>query len=312
MKRQFNILNYFNMRALFMGIGLSRILIRTNELFIISIILGTILGSIILSCLKIELKNKYINIFASSILIIISLIIVINMISTMYLTEMPKWLVGLPLIFLILYILSKEEIVIFRVGSILIVLNLLLYFLTFTSLVQIIEPINFTYTGTTFNNVLIGALEYTLYSITPIYITKDKDYATIPLVKTYVISSITMSILFILTYGILGSKLVNIFRYPEYIILKKITFLDTLANVQNIISFIWIFDILMLLLSCGNCIKKSLNNKKLIYIIIPLLLIITSIINKHYVAIISVYKYCACILGGLFILLILFNKKVRN
>lgn len=40
MKKDFNILNYFNTRALFMGIGLSRIISQAHEYSYISIILG--------------------------------------------------------------------------------------------------------------------------------------------------------------------------------------------------------------------------------------------------------------------------------
>ena len=134
MKKNYNILNYFNMRALFMGIGLSNILTLAKEMFWLSIIIGTIIGLLLLFIAKIELKKNITNIISSSILIVIGLVIVINMISTMYLTDMPKFLVGLPIVLLMLYILSKNENVIFRIGTILIVFNGLLYFSSVLSL----------------------------------------------------------------------------------------------------------------------------------------------------------------------------------
>lgn len=311
MKKDYNILSYFNMRALFMGIGLSNILEQSKELFWLSILIGTIIGILLLFIAKIELKNNLINIFTSSILIIIALVIIINMISTMYLTEMPKFLVGLPLILLMLYILSKSEKVIFRISSILIVLNGVLYFASVLSLFRYVEWVNFSYTGTSIKTVLLGGLEFALYSVTPLLVTKDKKYAKFSLIKTYLVSSSTMTLLFFLTYGMLGANLVSDYRYPEYIILKKVSFFNSIANVHNIVSFVWIFDIFVLLLSCGNCIKNNLKHKKLIYIIIPALLIITSLFNKHYIAIIIFYKYSWIFLIVLFILMILFNKKIH-
>jgi len=47
MKKEYNILNYFNMRSLFLGVGLSKILIDAKELFWLALILGTILGILI-------------------------------------------------------------------------------------------------------------------------------------------------------------------------------------------------------------------------------------------------------------------------
>ena len=61
MKKEYNILQYFNMRSLFIGIGISRILANAHELHPISLILGTLIGLIILKFIKIELKNNIVN-----------------------------------------------------------------------------------------------------------------------------------------------------------------------------------------------------------------------------------------------------------
>lgn len=309
MKREFNILNYLNSRALFMGIGLSKLLIQAHEYIWISLILGTIIGAILIHFVKFKMKKSLLNVVICSILFVIGLNILINMISTMYLTEMPKLLVGIPIILLVMYILNKREVIIYRVANILFVLNIFLYVVAMLSLVSDFHLENFTYSNTPIQNVIFSALEFALFSTLPTLITRDENTADISLVKTYIISAITMGTWFLLTYGILGANLVDIYRYPEYIILKKISIMNFLENIENIVSFVWLFDIIIFLLCNGNAIKKNVDNPRLINILLPILLLITAFINRFYILILYIYKYSSIILLILAILLFVANKK---
>ena len=309
MKREFNILNYLNSRALFMGIGLSKLLIQAHEYIWISLILGTIIGAILIHFVKFKMKKSLLNVVICSILFVIGLNILINMISTMYLTEMPKLLVGIPIILLVMYILNKREVIIYRVANILFVLNIFLYVVAMLSLVSDFHLENFSYSNTPIQNVIFSALEFALFSTLPTLITRDENTANISLVKTYIISAITMGTWFLLTYGILGANLVDIYRYPEYIILKKISIMNFLENIENIVSFVWLFDIIIFLLCNGNAIKKNVDNPKVINILLPILLLITAFINRFYILILYIYKYSSIILLILAILLFVANKK---
>lgn len=309
MKREFNILNYLNSRALFMGIGLSKLLIQAHEYIWISLILGTIIGAILIHFVKFKMKKSILNVVICSILFVIGLNILINMISTMYLTEMPKLLVGIPIILLVMYILNKREVIIYRVANILFVLNIFLYVVAMLSLVSDFHLENFTYSNTPIQNVIFSALEFALFSTLPTLITRDENTADISLVKTYIISAITMGTWFLLTYGILGANLVDIYRYPEYIILKKISIMNFLENIENIVSFVWLFDIIIFLLCNGNAIKKNVDTPRLINILLPILLLITAFINRFYILILYIYKYSSIILLILAILLFVANKK---
>ena len=309
MKREFNILNYLNSRALFMGIGLSKLLIQAHEYIWISLILGTIIGAILIHFVKFKMKKSLLNVVICSILFVIGLNILINMISTMYLTEMPKLLVGIPIILLVMYILNKREVIIYRVANILFVLNIFLYVVAMLSLVSDFHLENFTYSNTPIQNVIFSALEFALFSTLPTLITRDENTADISLVKTYITSAITMGTWFLLTYGILGANLVDIYRYPEYIILKKISIMNFLENIENIVSFVWLFDIIIFLLCNGNAIKKNVDTPRLINILLPILLLITAFINRFYILILYIYKYSSIILLILAILLFVANKK---
>lgn len=309
MKKDFNILNYFNMRSLFLGVGLSKILIDAKELFWVALIIGTLMGIIILKFMRIELKNKGINTLVAAIFFILGLTILLNMISTMYLTEMPKLFAGIPLILLIIYVISKKEITMFRISNILIIINITLFVAMLLSLVSSINFINFSYTNTPIRSVLLAACEYAIFSTVPTFITRHKKVSDESLIKTYIISSLTMGLLFFLTLGMLGPGLINIYRYPEYIILKEVSFFDTLANLENFISFIWIFDVIIFLISCANTIKKSINNNKFTYGIIVGLLLLAAYLNKFYEFIIATYNYSFYVLIACLLILYIFNRK---
>lgn len=310
MKKDFNILNYFNTRALFMGIGLSRIISQAHEYSYISIILGTLIGLFLLYLLKLEMKNSFINILLNSCIIIMSLVLLINMISTMYLTKMPKLLIGLPFVLLLLYLLNKKEIVLYRLSGIMLFFNLLCYLFAFFSLSRYFTFDNFYYTNVSIKSVVTCALEFALYSITPTFLTRNSETKDINIYKMYLVSCFTMGIIFMLTYGILGANVSSIVRYPEYLILKEVSITTAIQNIENIVSYMWIIDVFILLASCGNSIKNNVKNKWVINIILPILLFITTYMNDHYEFILVLYKFSPFILAGVLALTWLTNKKL--
>lgn len=310
MKKDFNILNYFNTRALFMGIGLSRIIAVSHEYFYVSIILGALIGLLLLYLLKLEMKSSVINVLLNSTIIIISLVILINMISTMYLTKMPKLLIGLPFCLLLMYLLNKKEIVLYRLSGIMLFFNLLCYIFAFFSLSRYFTLDNFYYTGVSINNIIKAAIEFAIYSVTPTFLTRNNKTKDVNIYKTYLISCLTMGIIFMLTYGILGANVSSIVRYPEYLILKEVSLTTAIQNIENIVSFMWVIDVFMLLASCGNSIKNNVKNTKVINIIFPILLVITTYMNNHYEYILFIYKYTPIILIFVLLVLWLSNKKL--
>ena len=310
MKKDFNILNYFNTRALFMGIGLSRIISQAHEYSYISIILGTLIGLFLLYLLKLEMKNSFINILLNSCIIIMSLVLLINMISTMYLTKMPKLLIGLPFVLLLLYLLNKKEIVLYRLSGIMLFFNLLCYLFAFFSLSRYFTFDNFYYTNVSIKSVVTCALEFALYSITPTFLTRNSETKDINIYKMYLVSCFTMGIIFMLTYGILGANVSSIVRYPEYLILKEVSLTTAIQNIENIVSYMWIIDVFILLASCGNSIKNNVKNKWVINIILPILLFFIFYMNDHYEFILVLYKFSPFILAGVLALTWLTNKKL--
>ena len=228
----------------------------------------------------------------------------------MYLTKMPKLLIGLPFVLLLLYLLNKKEIVLYRLSGIMLFFNLLCYLFAFFSLSRYFTFDNFYYTNVSIKSVVTCALEFALYSITPTFLTRNSETKDINIYKMYLVSCFTMGIIFMLTYGILGANVSSIVRYPEYLILKEVSLTTAIQNIENIVSYMWIIDVFILLASCGNSIKNNVKNKWVINIILPILLFITTYMNDHYEFILVLYKFSPFILAGVLALTWLTNKKL--
>lgn len=309
MKKEYNILQYFNMRSLFIGIGISRILANARELHPLSVILGTLIGLLILKFIKIELKSNIINTIISTILLTCSFVIIINLVSTMYLNHMMKLLLGIPVILLLMYVLKCREVLIYRISNIMIVLVVFFFFFALFSLLPNIDTSNLMYTNVSISNIIESAFEYAIISTVPTFIIRYKGNADIPIYKTYILSSISILAMMFVTYLIIGPNLSSIFRYPEYMVLKSINISGSFTNLENMLSLIWLIDAIMFIFCCGNTIKRQVNSKVILNIILLGILILATIISKHYQLIISIYTYIIPILLISLIGLYLFNKK---
>ena len=309
MKNKISIINYFNMRALFMGVGISNILDMSKELFLCSIIIGTFMGSIFLYFYKYSNKKTLLNILFSSVFTIYGFLILVNMIASNYLPNMPKLMVGIPLLLLILYILSKKKKVLLKLSNILFVLNIFIYVLAIISLIKYFNIDNFYFTNTSNKNVFIGSFEYAILSIAPTLLIRNDNEC---ILKTYLISSFTMSIWLLLTYGILGPYLSSTLRYPEYMILKNVSIVNAVENIENIVCFMWIFDVIILISSAGYNIKQNTNNKYMPYIIMIVLFGISAFLNYDYYYLNILYNNAALIIGITLLLSTFINRKTHH
>ena len=136
------------------------------------------------------------------------------------------------------------------------------------------------------------------------------------MLKSYLISCLMVSIIFILTIGVMGIDIVSLYRYPEYIVLKKVSFFRFLNNIENFNAFFWILTYLILIVLSGKVLKDSVNNitkNKWIFIGVLILIFISIIMttfrNINYILIL--YKYEVYVLAGLIILFFIINIKKK-
>lgn len=269
-----NCAQYLISRPLFLGIGITNIIKNVGSDLWISIIIGTILG-LLINYLFTKLPQKeikYVTVFYNFILLLLSAIIVTKLISSIYLTLTPCVVVMIPFLGLIYYMAQKDENSFYNTASIVLVLNIILFIITFFSLIPTIKIDNFLPIGTTsFSKILFSSFEFAIVSTIP-YITIN-DFKERYNYKTYLFSCLTLLFIFITIIGSLGPNLAKVYRYPEYIILKKISILSFIENVENILFSMWLYDSFILCAKAGLNIKKKTNNKFLLITLLTILII---------------------------------------
>lgn len=323
--RERNILSItqFLAKALFMGIGISNVLEKAKESTIFVIILGTLFGCFLLTLInKFNYKEvkgfrKWSMFLLIFILLIIGLEELINLISSIYLIDTNKFFIALPLLLVLLYLNSKDISVNFKISSILVIVCNTIYFIAVLGLIPEIKTINyFPLFNVPFTKTLLVSLEFAMYSITPCIlfggINNNIKNLNKKIIKEYLGSNLVLTSIFLLTQGVLGINLVNLFKYPEYVILKKINLLDFINNVENILSFCWLFMIFMYLSICSKQlydICESTFNKKWIYPIFLIISIyfISSNLFDNVNFLIFMYDYLWLICIGIVILYMLIN-----
>lgn len=285
-ERNFLSITQFLAKALFMGIGISNILEKAKESSIFVIILGTLFGCYLLTILNnFNYKNvkgfrKWAMFGLVFILLVIGLEELINLISSIYLIDTNKFFIAIPLLLVILYLNTKDISVNYKISSILVIICNSIYLLAVLGLIPEFKVLNFLpLFNVPFTKVLLISFEFALYSVTPCLLfgglSNNIKNINKKIIKEYVGSNLVLSSIFLLTQGVLGIELVNLFKYPEYVILKKINLLDFINNVENILSFCWLFMIFMYLSICSKQlydISYNTFNKKWIY---PIFLIVS-------------------------------------
>ncbi|MDD4795822.1 MAG: hypothetical protein PHG03_04630 [Bacilli bacterium] len=275
-KHQYNSTLFLLARPLFLGFGIYKIINIVGSYYYISIILGIFLGLLLNQIIKKINNINFIKLLISIILLIYGTYSLTNSISTLYLNQTPKIIILAALLLIIIYSRSKNKENIFKVANILFIINIGLFLITTFSLIPYIN-IEIITLANNFNlaNILISSIYFALLSTIPYLILPNfkENYNY----KAYILSSLYTLILFTLIITILGAPVASIYKYPEYIIFKKISILNIIENVQNILFMSWIFESFIMLGIASNNINKKILLLILIVIFITYSIFITKI-----------------------------------
>lgn len=325
-------LAYFLSRSLFLGGGISTLFLKASKDAYIAIILGSILGIGIIYLINLVSKridqplNEYLKeksilnisiriIFIIYIifLIFILLIILATFLYSYFLIFTPSIISCLPFVFLATYLNSKSIKNISLIAGVLLVLSLVLVFLKtillanefdFSNLLPIltVKP----------NKLFITAILFAVLSTAPFITTIDEHITFKENIKYYLISMLTIFIV-VLTITVVLGEMVNIYSYPEYSVLRKISLFKFIENIENFVSVGWFFDIFISLSVCSLKLKNLINVKSSLvpFIISVIILYIVNIfIANNFYNSMAIYKVFPIILAVFMaILLILFMLK---
>ena len=299
MKNNSNILTYFLARSLFLGGGISTLFLYSDKDAYIAVILGSLLGIAIIYLINYFKKkiNMPLNLFLKndSILSIIIKIILIGFIlfgifvllvilSTFlysyFLPFTPSIISCLPFIFLASFLNTKSIKKIIYVAQILFVISIVLIILKTCLLTNEFDFNNLLPFFTTKPaNIFKTSLIFAILSTAPFITLVDENIDFKNSLKYYLISSFTILVV-VLTLTIVLGNLVNIYSYPEYSVLRKISFFKFIENIENFISVGWFFDIFICMSVSSLKIKNIINVKKS-YIPFLINLILLIIVNQY-------------------------------
>ena len=344
-KRQYQILSFFLTRSLFFGLGITKIFNQSRNDAWISGILGTILGLILISFIY-YLKSKnpnfsqnlnkgiigfmakiFLILFASFCLhdVILSLT---TMTSSFLLPLTPALVIAIAVLITIIYGNLKGISSFAKVAQILLPISIIIFSFKVISSLIITDYNNFLpfFYGHKMG-ILKAIFVYALLSASPSLLLINVDKVNLSYKESilgYLIGSITIILSLISINGVLGPTLANILRFPEYMTLKKLRIYNFVENIENILTFTWLFDLIILGFMSAYNIKKiiketiSHNNKvnSLIYFIwlVIVMFIGVGVFNKHYNIALGLYNFepLLILLFVITILLSLFIVKLKE
>jgi len=330
-------LSYFLGRTFFLGFGFSLLMKITKKDTWLAALLGIILGTIIIyffSKLKEKINGSIKDVYKNKILkwLFVLVFFLYNIFvfhqilfifqtfaSSFFLIKSPIYFISLPVPFIIYRACKNGFSTIAKVAEVLMPISLFLFAFSFISLFQDLKLEYFTPILTTDSmSLLKGTLFFTAYSSAPYLLLLNAPMKETKLARKYFFSAITVFLICISIIGVLGPNLIQIYRYPEYMVLKKIKIFNFLEKVENIISIAWLFDLFIVLSISGNNLKECLPKKRqnLYFILILILLYFASIISGIYYQEELMLYYVLPIILGIFelvlLLFLLFSKKNKK
>ena len=253
-----------------------------NEL--INDIFGNILGKII----------NYLLLIPIGIIGLCSVYSICNFMVSQFLSDTPIIILYVVPSIVILYGIIKGIESLSRTSLILYVITLILVIITVLGLAPKLDFNNYKpilENGIT--SPLKGSLIFTISDIIPVFIVlaiskkniKDKEKTTKSIIIFYTISILIMFLNIAMTLGTLGIHLTEMYQYPEYLVLKQISFFNFLDRIENFVTIQWIFRTFILVslvvYYIKNTIKKDTNSKIIPALILATIIILDLVIFKN-------------------------------
>lgn len=313
-KRQ-SVLSIFLSRVLYFGVGISYILAHGKNFTIINFLIGFVLGfGLLLLMLKEDWNNFFKSLLGKIIILSLAFFLVNNCLvafavlgSNFYLINTPPLLIIVPLFILILYGVKKGLATTLRLSDILIFISIIIGILAILSIQKNIDfnnylPLEMLDKCDSLKCILSSAF----YSVSPIILEltflKKDEVNKKAIILGYLIGSLTIFIMILCILGIFGGNFALLFRYPEYILLKKVNLFNQFEHLETFLSILWFNDLLITSLLAGLLINKVFKSKWLYIVSILHLCFVYFFFISNYQHILLLYHCTFYVLGILTIL----------
>lgn len=190
-----------------------------------------------------------------------------NLISSQYLYKTPQLFVYIIFAIPLIYILSKGIKIALRSISIIFIATLFFYIITFISLVpqaHITNLLPILKDGLV--PVFHASFGFIAYCITPlifigsipVHYYEDKENYKKYMTIAYIISCATVFVIPFLVITIFGIDLAQLYQYPEFQILRRVTIGGFIERVESSLSIQWIFELFVLIAIGMYFIKQAI------------------------------------------------------
>lgn len=303
---------YFNGRSLFIGFCLSSIFRTTNTNFWLSEIIGMILGVLTILLVRRTNNYKFAKKFVGFVFTLLSVLLLVYMSSTLYLDETPNIILAGFALLGVFTISSCERSSLKRTFTFLFCFSLVMLLASQSLLIIEAKSYNLLpFFNTSISDTLMGAGIFYLASLTPILalnevkVKEDKK----GLLVNYCMASLSIILTSVMTVLVLGMNEAAIYRYPEYVVLKRIKVYEFFSNVDNAFTMIMVIDLLVTAATGLKNMELKGNISKVITFLILLFSVTYLSLNAGIMA--MVYNFVPIILIILLILTLL-PKKLQN
>lgn len=220
-----------------------------------------------------------------------------NFLVSQFLSETNPLIISSIFTILIIYLTTKDLSCLAKTSTLFLIINLILFFISIIGLfpqVKLNNLLPFLESG--LKNPIISSIKLFLINISPLFfiliIPKNKviNYKNNNVYISYIMYIFLSLTMIILTIGTLGINLSKLYQYPEYIVLRRINFMDFLTRIENLLFTEWIFGLFTLMSFSAFTIKTKLNFKYS-HIIIPIIILITSSICFKSLTVFNEFMY---------------------
>ncbi len=270
--------------------------------------------------------GNFINIIIILFLFLFSMILfwnLTNFTSSQYLYNTPQLYIEIIFIIAFIYVLNHGIKPLFRTLLILVYVLFIIYLVNFTNLITQVEINNIKPIFYGKFNLIKSLIDYIGFIICPIFILLiipkdniDDKNINKKIIITYFISNILNFIIVFLLISVFGINLLNLYQYPEYHILKRVTFFGLGQRFEKVLAIYWFLVTSAGIMLTLNYIDKSLNfNKKINYffIIFSLLcskyLLPNNTIARNYIG--GYFSFVIIFFLVIIPLFIFFKKKIK-
>lgn len=241
------------------------------------IIFGKVLGTII----------NFLSIPFLLLLGITYLFNISNFVISQYLTNTPLLLIITVICLTSLYIANKGIKIITKTSFIYAIIILIIFAIAVLGLLpetklDNLKPILEFGIKKPFIAGLINSLNFSIPMYTILSLPKsnlENNKKTVKyLFLTYILSTIIIISISLITSTILGKYLLNIYQYPVYITLKRISLFQFVDRIENFLSLQWILSSLITISMTMYSVSKNIKNKdsKILNLIIAIAMIVAA------------------------------------